>query len=82
MTVFGELHQLGGSTEVDMYKMSVIGHISQQKTIRVLLDTGSSGDLLFIKKRVSNVHTLHKEGCSTIVGHFEWHLSNKKGGCY
>jgi hypothetical protein len=50
MTVFGELHQLGGSTEVDMYKMSVIGHISQQKTIRVLLDTGSSGDLLFIKK--------------------------------
>ena len=28
MTVFGELHQLGGSTEVDMYKMSVIGHIS------------------------------------------------------
>ena len=28
MTDFGELHQLGGSTEVDMYKMSVIGHIS------------------------------------------------------
>jgi hypothetical protein len=28
MMVFGELHQLGGSTEVDMYKMSVIGHIS------------------------------------------------------
>jgi hypothetical protein len=24
--VFGEVHQLGGSTEVDMYKMSVIGH--------------------------------------------------------
>jgi hypothetical protein len=28
MMVFGELHQLGGSTEVDMYKMSVIGHNS------------------------------------------------------
>ncbi len=28
MTVFGMQHQLGGSTEVDMYKMSVIGHIS------------------------------------------------------
>jgi hypothetical protein len=28
MTVFGKLHQLGGSTEDDMNKMSVIGHIS------------------------------------------------------
>ena len=31
MTVFGELHQLGGSTEDDMNKMSVIGHISLKK---------------------------------------------------
>jgi hypothetical protein len=54
----------------------------KQKTIRVLLDTGSSGDLLIIEKRVSKVHTYHKEGGSTIVGHFKWHLSNKKGGCY
>jgi hypothetical protein len=28
MAVFGELYQLGGSTEDDMNKMSVIGHIS------------------------------------------------------
>jgi hypothetical protein len=28
MTVFGMHHQLGGSTEDDMSKMSVIGHIS------------------------------------------------------
>ncbi len=28
MTVFGMHHQLGGSTEDDMNKMSVIGHIS------------------------------------------------------
>jgi hypothetical protein len=28
--VFGMHHQLGGSTEDDMNKMSVIGHISQQ----------------------------------------------------
>jgi hypothetical protein len=27
MTVFGMHHQLGGSTEDDMNKMSVIGHI-------------------------------------------------------
>jgi hypothetical protein len=54
--------------------------IVKQKTIRVLLDTGSSSDLLFIKKRVSKVHTDCEEGCATIVGHFQWHLSNKKGG--
>jgi hypothetical protein len=23
---------------------------------------------------------MHKEGCTTIVGHFQWHLSNKKVG--
>jgi len=28
MTVFGELYQLGGSTEDNMNKMRVIGHIS------------------------------------------------------
>jgi hypothetical protein len=53
--------------------------IVKQKTIRVLLDTGSSGDLLFIKKG-SKKYILNKEGCSTIVGHFQWHLSNKKVG--
>jgi len=31
MTVFGMHHQLGGSTEDNMNKMSVIGHISQQQ---------------------------------------------------
>ena len=31
MTVFGMHHQLGGSTEDDMNKMSVIGHISLNK---------------------------------------------------
>jgi len=29
MTVFEQVYQLVGSTEVDMYKMSVIEHISQ-----------------------------------------------------
>jgi hypothetical protein len=33
------------------------GLLVKQKTIRVLLDTGSSGDLLFIRKRVPKVHT-------------------------
>ncbi len=50
--------------------------IVKQKTIRALLDTGLSGDLLFLKKRVSKVHTNCEEGCATIVGHFQRHLSN------
>jgi hypothetical protein len=31
--VFGMHHQLGGSTETDMYKMSVIGHFSYYKRV-------------------------------------------------
>jgi hypothetical protein len=54
--------------------------IVKQKTIRVLLDTGSSGDLLFVAKGISKVHTYIEEGCATIVGHFKWHLYNQKGG--
>ena len=34
--VFGMHHQLGGSTEDDMNKMSVIGHISQKRTKKLL----------------------------------------------
>ena len=56
--------------------------IVKQKTIRVLLDTGLSGDLLFIAKGSQKyIPTLKiEEGCATIVGHFKWHLYNKKGG--
>jgi hypothetical protein len=44
--------------------------------IRVLLDTGSSGDLLFIAKGSQKyIPTLKRA-----VGHFKWHLYNKKGG--
>ncbi len=53
--------------------------IVKQKTIRVLINTGLSGDLLFIKKG-SQKYTNCEEGCATIVGHFQRHLSNKKGG--
>jgi hypothetical protein len=36
MTVFGMHHQLGGSTEDDMNKMSVIGHISLNNIMLLL----------------------------------------------
>ncbi len=49
------------------------------KTIRVLLDTGSSGDLIFIQKG-KNRHSYCEEGCPTIVEHFQWHLPNQEGG--
>ncbi len=45
-------------------------------TIRVLLDTGSSDDLLFIKKRFPQIYTMCEEECTTVMGHFQWHLSN------
>ncbi len=48
--------------------------IVKQKTIRVLLDTGLSGDLLFVRKGISKIHTNFEAGCATIVGHFKWHL--------
>ena len=40
MTVFEQLYQLVGSTEVDMYKMSVIEHIS-------LIIMSSHSDFIF-----------------------------------
>jgi len=45
--------------------------IVKQKTIRVLLDTGLTP---FCPKRISKLHTNNEVGCSTIVGHFKWHL--------
>ncbi len=55
----------------------------KQKTIRVLLDTGSSGDLLFIRKGSQKYIPTMKRAVpqSTVMGHFKRHLSNKKGGC-
>jgi hypothetical protein len=47
--------------------------LDKQKTIRVLLDTGSSGDLLFIKKGSQKYIPTMKR--------FKRHLSNKKSGC-
>jgi len=49
------------------------------KMIKVLLDTGSSGDLLFIQKG-KNRHSYCEEGCPTIVEHFQRHLPNQEGG--
>ncbi len=46
----------------------------KNKTIRVLLDSGSTGDLLFMKKRVQYTHFYCKAGCLSVVGHFQWHL--------
>ncbi len=53
------------------------GLIVKKKTIRVLLDTGSRGNLLFIRKG-SQKYIPYDKGCTTIVGHFQWHLSNQK----
>ncbi len=41
---------------------------SPRKTIRVLLDTGSSGDLLFLEKRIHHVHPRCKKGCPRVMG--------------
>ena len=45
------------------------------KTIRVLLDARSSGDPLLFKKGKIGIPIV-KEGCPTVVEHFQWHLSN------
>jgi len=42
--VFGQVHQLVGSTEVDMYKMSAIGHLLLLKLEGFLWDC--LGDIL------------------------------------
>jgi hypothetical protein len=45
--------------------------VVKQKTIRVLLDTGMSGDLLFIKKGSQKNIPDHEEGYRTVVGYFK-----------
>jgi hypothetical protein len=45
------------------------GLIVKIKTIRVLLDSGSSGDLLIIKKGPVNAFPLGAD-CPSVVGHF------------
>ncbi len=49
----------------------------KKKTIRVLLDSGSSGDLLFMKKGFSKCMFVAKWGCPSVVGHFQWHLHHR-----
>jgi len=48
--------------------------IVKQKSIRVLLDTGSSGDLLFVQKGSQKYIPTMKRAVPSIVGHFKWHL--------
>ncbi len=52
----------------------------KNKIIRFLLDFGSSGDLLFMKKRVQLMHFCCEAGCPSLVGHFQWHLCHRQGG--
>ncbi len=52
----------------------------KNKTIRVLLDSGSSGDLSFMKKRVQYTHFHCRAGCPSVVGHFQQHLCHRQGG--
>ncbi len=56
------------------------GLYGKNKTIRVLLDSGSSGDLLFMKKRVQQTHFCCETSCPSVVGHFQWHLHHRLGG--
>ncbi len=56
------------------------GLIVKEKTIRVLLDTGSSGDLLFIRKGSQKYIPYTKRAAPQSWGNFQWHLSNQKGG--
>ncbi len=52
--------------------------IARHKTIRVLLDTGSSGDLLFLEKGSNKYITLVpcEKDCPRVMEHFQWHLQN------
>ncbi len=52
----------------------------KNKPIRVLLDSGSSGDLLFMKKGSKKKHFHYEAGCPSVVGHFLWHLCHRQGG--
>jgi hypothetical protein len=56
------------------------GLIARKKAIRVLLDSGSSGDLLFIKKGASKYMHMVKMGYSTVVGYLQWDLYYQASG--
>ena len=67
----GKASQIGTSESHDDVST---GLKVKTKTIRVLLDTGSSGDLLFMQKGKIDIPC--EEGCPTVVEHFQWHLPN------
>ena len=54
----------------------------KQKTYRVLLDTGLSGDLLFIKKGSQKYITITKRAVPQSWGTLNGTFQTKKGGCY
>ncbi len=56
------------------------GLIVKKKTIRVLLDTESIGDLLFIRKGSQKHMPYTKRAAPQSCGHFQWPFSNQKGG--
>ena len=55
--VFGMHHQLGGSTEDDMNKMSVIGHISLYLFIYLFKIFLGDGQNITYKAVVTSAHT-------------------------
>ncbi len=48
----------------------------KKKTVRVLLDSGSDGDLVFVNKDKPMLLPYSKMAGSTIVEYFEWDLPN------
>jgi hypothetical protein len=52
----------------------------KRKLVRVWLDSGSDGDLIFIDKDKSMLLPSAKKAGSTVVEHFEWEVSDHKEG--
>ena len=48
----------------------------KKQIVRVLLDNGSDGGLVFVKQRQAHVASLHKKAGSTVVEYFERDLPN------
>jgi hypothetical protein len=52
----------------------------KQKIVRVLLDSGSDGDLVFIDKEKSILLPSSKKAGSTVMEYFEWEVSDHMKG--
>jgi hypothetical protein len=52
----------------------------KQKLVRVLLYSGSDGDLVFVDKNKTHAASLRKKAGSTVVEYFKWDVSDQTKG--